>query len=70
MAQVVDSDFPERLKHGFKQKYIELSKNISGDELFMDMLEFANSGGSDFKQQAAGLAILTHLFHICEIFEK
>lgn len=28
------------------------------------------SVGNDFKQQAAGLAILTHLFHICEIFEK
>lgn len=70
MAQLVDSEFPERLKNGFKQKYLELSKDSSGDELFMDMLEFANSGRSDFKQQAAGLAILTHLFHLCEIFEK
>lgn len=70
MAQLVDSEFPERLKNGFKQKYLELSKNSSGDELFMDMLEFANSGRSDFKQQAAGLAILIHLFHLCEIFKK
>lgn len=69
MAQL-DSEFPERLKNGFKQKYLALNKDSSGDELFMDMLEFANSGRSDFKQQAAGLAILTHLFHICEIFEK
>jgi len=70
MAKFVDPDFPERLKNGFKQKYLELSKDSSGDELFMDMLDFANSGRSDFKQQAAGLAILTHLFHLCEIFEK
>jgi hypothetical protein len=70
MAQIVDPDFPERLKNGFKQKYRELSKVSSGDELFMNMLEFANLCGSDFRQQAAGLAIMTHLFHICEIFEK
>lgn len=70
MAQLVDSDFPERLKNGFKQKYLELSQNTAGDELFMDMLEFANSGQSDFKQQAASLAILAHLFQLCEIFEK
>lgn len=70
MAQVIDTDFPERLKSGFKQKYLELSKSSSGDELFMDMLEFAYSGRSDFKQQAASLAILSHLFHLCEIFEK
>ena len=70
MAQLADPDFPERLKDGFKQKYLELSKDSSGDELFLDMLEFATSGKSDFKLQAAGLAILTHLFHLCEIFEK
>ena len=66
----LDPEFPERLKDGFKQKYLEFSRNSSGDELFMDMLEFATSVGDGFKQQAAGLAILTHLFHICEIFEK
>ena len=60
---------PERLKERFKQKYMELSKNSSGDELFMDMLSFASSIGNDFKRQAAGLAIFIHLFHICEIFE-
>lgn len=70
MAQIVDADFPERLRNGFKQKYLELSKTSSGDELFMDMLKFANSGGSSFIQQAAGLAILAYLFHICEIFKK
>ena len=70
IAKLVDPDFPERLKAGFKQKYIELSKTSHGDELFMDMFEFAYSGVREFKQQAASLAILAHLFHICEIFEK
>ncbi|MBB5143113.1 HNH endonuclease [Desulfovibrio intestinalis] len=69
MAQL-DSEFPERLKNRFKEEYLELCKVSSGDELFMDMLAFANSGVSDFKQQAARLAIVSHLFHLCEIFKK
>ncbi len=66
----LDSDFPERLKNRFKDKYFELSKLYSGDDLFMAMFDFAKLGQQDFKQQAASLAILTHLFHLCEVFEK
>lgn len=69
-ASQLDSNFPERLKEGFKKKYSELSQSLSGDALFMAMFEFAKSGQQDFKQQAASLAILTHLFHLCEVFEK
>ncbi|MAQ98923.1 MAG: HNH endonuclease [Oceanospirillaceae bacterium] len=70
MATNVDEDFPERLKSGFKEKYLELKTTLSGDELFASMLEFAQAGQKDFRQQAAGLAILSHLFHLCEVFEK
>jgi len=69
-AAQLDPTFPERLKDGFKEKYLELKKTASGDVLFMEMFEFAQSGQHDFKQQAASLAILTHLFHLCEVFEK
>ena len=70
MATNVDEEFPERLKSGFKEKYLELKETLSGDELFASMLEFAQAGQKGFKQQAAGLAILSHLFHLCEVFEK
>jgi hypothetical protein len=70
MATNVDEEFPERLKNGFKDKYYELKKTLSGDELFASMLEFAIAGQKGFKQQAAGLAILSHLFSLCEVFEK
>lgn len=70
MATNVDEDFPERLKGGFRNKYLELKETLSGDELFMTMLEFAQAGQKGFRQQAAGLAILSHLFHLCEVFEK
>ncbi|MGR9000003.1 MAG: HNH endonuclease [Gammaproteobacteria bacterium] len=66
----LDDQYPERLKSGFRQKYMELKKSICGDELFMAMLEFSQVGHTDFKQQAASLAILSHLFHLCEVFEK
>lgn len=69
-ASQLDAKFPERLKDGFKEKYSELNQSFSGDALFYAMLEFAQSGQKDFKQQAASLAILTHLFHLCEVFEK
>lgn len=67
---IVDQAFPERLKNGFKHKYLELQKTSSGDALFMDMLSFATSGFKDITECAAGLAILVHLFHLCEVFEK
>lgn len=70
MATNVDEEYPERLKSGFRTKYLEMKEAHSGDELFMAMLEFAQAGKRDFKQQAAGLAILSHLFHLCEVFEK
>lgn len=69
MSQI-DDQFPIRLRDGFQQKYLELKQILSGDELFMGMLEFSQSGQHNFKQQAAGLALLSHLFHLCEVFEK
>jgi len=66
----LDYSFPERLKEGFKDKYIELKEEFDGDALFMAMFEFAKAGASDFKQQAASLALLSHLFELCEVFEK
>jgi len=69
MSQL-DDDYPVRLRDGFKEKYLELKNDYKSDELFMAMLEFAQKGQCDFKQQAASLALLSHLFHLCEVFEK
>ncbi|MBE8233199.1 MAG: HNH endonuclease [Endozoicomonadaceae bacterium] len=66
----LDNNYPEQLKKGFKNEYNKLvEKGLSGDALFESMLEFSTSG-HDFKDKAAGLAILVHLFELCEIFEK
>lgn len=66
----LDIDYPIRLRNGFQKKYNELEQTLSGDELFMGMLKFAQSGQRNFKQQAASLALLSHLFHLCDIFER
>jgi len=70
MATNVDDEYPERLKSGFIKEYLKLKEVYSGDDLFMSMMKFAQDGLRGFKQQAAGLAILSHLFHLCEVFEK
>jgi hypothetical protein len=66
-----DIDFGDRLKQGFVDKYSELkTKGMAGDELFLDLFEFASNSTADFKKQAAALAILTYFFETCEVFEK
>lgn len=66
----LDDEFIDRIKNGFIDKYQELRNSLKGDELFMAMYQFANGKNSDFKLQAAALAILVHLFNLCDIFEK
>ena len=69
MSQL-DDQYPIRLRDGFKEKYDELRLDFKGDDLFMSMMGFSQKGLNDFKQQAASLALLSHLFHLCEVFEK
>ena len=67
---LLDEEYPIRLKDGFKHQYSELKTQMSGDDLFMAMLAFSQKGFTDFTQQAASVALLSHLFHLCEVFEK
>jgi hypothetical protein len=67
----LDSEFSERLKNGFVEKYLELkTKNLSGDVIFYHMLDFASNNSSDFSKRAAALTVLTYYFEICEVFER
>lgn len=68
---LLDSRFPERLKAGFIIEYNRLIEaGFEGDSLFEALREFAYGRSRNFRQQAAGLAVLTYLFQKCEIFEK
>lgn len=67
----LDENYPERLKKGFRDEYDKLVKDgVIGDALFQGMIEFSSGNNFNFERSAAGLAILTHLFEICEVFEK
>lgn len=70
MMSQTDPYFTEKLKNGFQMKYKELKKSFEGDSLFEAMFEFSKGGNRGFNQISASLAILCHLFQLCEVFEK
>lgn len=70
MATHIDPDFPKRLIAGFRSEYDRNYENgLTGDGLFVIMEHFASGGSPDFDRHAAGLAVLAHLFQVCDIFE-
>lgn len=63
--------FAEKLLSNIKNIYSDLAKSFSGDELFSEFLIKINAGfDKDLAKQAAGIAVISYFFHICEIFEK
>lgn len=70
-AAQLDPDFPKRMTAGFVEHYQAQKRlGLSGDDLFYEMYEWAGGGGEDRGRQAAGLCILSHLFILCDVFEK
>lgn len=66
-----DPSFEDRLTTAFVDEYNHLREDgLDGDALFMSMLEFATQGQDEFPYQAAGLAVLSHLFEACDVFES
>ena len=67
-----DINFGERLKQGFVDKYEQLKneENMYGDDLFNALFDFSCGGNSDFRERAAGLAVLVYFFEKCDVFEK
>lgn len=63
--------FANDLITGFKAQYDQLVQDgLIGDELFDGMHLFSCNGNSDAAIQAAGLAVLVHLFETCDVFER
>lgn len=70
MSQL-DPSFCERLKSGFLFQYNVLrSKGAEGDELLLEMVNWASGQRANPARNAAGLSLLSHLFIICDVFEK
>lgn len=66
-----DIEFGERLRQGFVEEYERLKneEGLVGDDLFNALLDFSSGGSNDFRNRAAGLAVLVYLFEKCEVFE-
>lgn len=70
MATYVDSDFPGRLVSGFRTEYDRYwDSGLRGDDLFLMIEFFACGRENDFERHAAGLAVISHLFQICDLFK-
>jgi hypothetical protein len=66
-----DLDFGERLKAGFQTQYeIFWERGRRGDDLYIALANWSSGGPlAEFPRQAAGVAILSYLFHVCDVFE-
>lgn len=66
-----DPSAPQRLKSGFQTKYEDFkNEGFWGDDLFFAMLSWASGDGAHADRHAAGLCVLSHLFILCEVFER
>ncbi|MGY1894621.1 HNH endonuclease signature motif containing protein [Nocardia gipuzkoensis] len=74
----IDPTFPMRLRRGFVGEYETLrTRGLTGDGLFFAMHQFAfesscpADAGMDerFTLKSAALAVLCHLFEVCDVFE-
>jgi hypothetical protein len=72
ISKCPDLEFGERLREGFVAEYERLKnkEGLKGDDLFDALHDFASGKSNDFKNKAAGLAVLVYLFEKCEVFEK
>lgn len=70
-AAQLDPDFPNRLRAGFVGRYERArADGWRGDTLFNEMYDWASGGSGVRSREAAGLCILSHLFVLCDVFEK
>ena len=71
LSNQTNATFAENLLNCIKSIYKEEAQKYKGDDLFLAILNRMHAGiENDFTLQAAGIAVLTYFFHICEIFEK
>ncbi len=67
----LESKFAERLLKPLSDEYTRMrTDGRNGDLIFEELLYFACGDSLDFRNQAAGLAVIVYFFERCEIFEK
>ena len=67
----LNTQFQDKLREGFVVKYNAFYESgLRADDLFLAMYDWAAGSGKKKEREAAGLCILSHLFIICDVFEK
>src|SRR3546814_19600330 len=67
----LDPAFPDRLCAAFVDRYrTAKAADLSGDDIFNELYEWAGGSGRDKGRAAAGLCIIAHQFIICDIFRS
>ncbi|MCD7879093.1 MAG: hypothetical protein LUG16_04070 [Candidatus Gastranaerophilales bacterium] len=67
----INITFEQNLRNAFINKYLELKQeNISGDEIFTRIWDFAKSNQDNNVAIAAALSVVAYFFLECDIFEK
>jgi hypothetical protein len=70
-TETVQPGYADALTEGFRRRYRELvGQGLTGDAVFFELAEWSAAGNVSFDRKAAGVAVLTYLFHICEVFES
>lgn len=67
-----NAEFSDRLVAGFQEQYDRLwNRGLRGDDLYIGLADWAAGGAlATFPRTAAGVAILSYLFHTCDVFER
>ena len=66
-----DARFGSRLSAGFVAEYgRQRGTGITGDALFLSLVDYAAGRNGDDLRRMAGLAVLVYLFEACEVFER
>ena len=63
--------FEDGLRSGFQTKYDQFWKEgLRGDDLFQALCVYASKYSTDYRIQAASLAVVAYLFEACDVFLK
>ena len=70
-TEAIQPGYADALAEGFRIRYRELiEQGLTGDAVFFELAEWSAAGNITFDRKAAGVAVLTYLLHICEVFES
>jgi hypothetical protein len=70
-TEAIEQGFGAKLAAGFKQQYrLLIHRGVSGDALFFALADWGATSHRDLSGKAATVAVLTYLFHVCDVFES